>query len=284
MPTSLPVSRFVLVVLVLTIGGAHTTQLPAQPGKVAGEERSDNGLKMKLCWCPAGTFTMGSPRSEKDRFSNEEQVDVTFTQGFWLGKTEVTQGEWTQLMRTESWKDKNGVKAGRDYAASHVNWNDVTEFCRKLTSQEQTAGRLPSGWTYKLPTEAQWEYACRAGTTTPFSFGADELQLGDYAWYDKNSKDIGERYTHGVGLKKPNAWGLHDMHGNVFEWCQDWYADKLPGGRNPEVSTESSYRVYRGGTWYGAADFCRSAKRVGELPGMRFVNVGFRVVCIPPGQ
>ena len=159
-----------------------------------------------------------------------------------------------------------------DGPATFVSWEDAVDFCRKLTEQEHQSGRLPETWEYRLPTEAQWEYACRAGTTSRYSFGEEESELDHYAWFDENAWDQDEQYAHPVGRKQPNPWGLFDMHGNVWEWCRDWYADKLPGGRDPEVTRKGSYRVFRGGCWYFSAGFCRSANRSRGSPSFR----GFR--------
>ena len=254
----------------------------AQPlGATAGSERSDNGLMMKLCWCPPGTFPMGSPPSEPGRTQSEQQITVTLEQGFWLGKNEVTQSQWTQVMATAPWKGRSTVGAGPDHPAGCINWDEATEFCHKLTGQEKSAGRLTSGWSYRLPAAAEWEYACRAGTTTAFCFGNNESQLGDYAWYDKNTNAVGERYSHGTGLKKPNAWGLHDMHGNLFEWCQDWQAAAMPEVRQPFGPAEGEFKILRGGGWIFAAIGCRSsimaAAPTKDVNGMW----GFRVALSP---
>jgi formylglycine-generating enzyme required for sulfatase activity len=250
-------------------------------GTKAGEERDDNGLKMKFVWCPPGQFTMGSPKSEEGRDSDEDQVQVRLTKGFWIGKYEVTQGEWERVMGTTPWKGQDNLKEGSRYAATYVSWEDATEFVAKLTTQERQAGRLPVGSRYTLPTEAQWEYACRAGTQTAFGFGGDASRLSEYAWWggifgDGNAKT--EQYAHEVGLKKANAWGLHDVHGNVWEWCRDWKDDKLPGGVDPEQTKQASSRVFRGGSWFYHAVFCRSAVRYFDVPGFRNYNLGFRVV------
>lgn len=249
-------------------------------GTKTGQVRSDNGLSFKLVWCPSGRFTMGSPKSEEDRSDREDQVSVELTKGFWLGQTEVTQGTWRSVMGTEPWKGELYTKEGSEFAASCISWDDATSFCSKLTDRERRAGRLPKGWTYRLPTEAQWEFACRAGTTTAYSFGGDGNQLNDYGWFggilgDGNAKD--EKYAHEVGKKRANAWGLLDMHGNVFEWCRDGYA-QLPGGKDPLVPVGSS-RVLRGGSWSGNAGLCRSAYRGDFDPSYRRYNFGFRVVC-----
>ncbi len=208
---------------------------------------------------------------------DSSKVQVTLTNGFWLGQTEITQGQWETIMGTTPWKGKDYVKEGSNYPATIVSWEDAIAFCKKLTEQERKAGQLPDDWEYTLPTEAQWEYACRAGTTTVYSFGDDDSKLSDYAWFEDNAGDIGEEYAHAVETKKPNPWGLSDMHGNVWEWCRDWYQDKLPGGTDPEVTAEGSFRVNRGGSWINPAGLCRSALRFWYTPSYRNFNLGFRV-------
>jgi formylglycine-generating enzyme required for sulfatase activity len=227
---------------------------------------------------------MGSPPSEQDRDDDENQVGVTFTNGFWLGKYEVTQSEWTLVMKTQPWKGQRSTKEGAGFPATFVSWNDATNFCRKLTEQERQAGQLPEEWEYTLPTEAQWERACRAQTETRFSFGDDESKLGNYASFAINALIAGEEYAHRVGQKKPNPWGFFDMHGNVWEWCRDAYTVKLPGGRDPEVKpdekTKGSTRVQRGGGWYGNAASCSSAHRSRDSASNKQSGLGFRVaVC-----
>jgi formylglycine-generating enzyme required for sulfatase activity len=253
-------------------------------GSFAGQMRDDNSLKTKLVWIPLGTFMMGSPQDEKDRESDESQVKVTLTQGFWLGQCEVTQSEWQRVMQTTPWSGQYGVQKGHDYPATCVNWDDVMKFCEKLTEQERHSGRLPSGWQYTLPTEAQWEYACRAGTTTRFSFGDDESKLGEYAWFKKSASDAGEEYAHQVGVKKANPWGLHDMHGNTIEWCRDWSQKKLAGGIDPEGLSAGSNRVERGGDFVSPAIHCRSAQRNWDKPSAQSGVLGFRVGLIPSGH
>jgi formylglycine-generating enzyme required for sulfatase activity len=256
-------------------------------GKEDGQVRDDNGLKLKLVWCPPGNFRMGSPRTEvTGRYrihpSNEIQEKVTLTRGFWFGKYEVTQAQWKGVMGTEPWKGQIFTKEGADLPATWVSWDDAMDFCRKLTDQERRAGRLLNDWEYTLPTEAQWEYACRARTKTRFSFGHDVSKLGAYAWFDGNATVAGEPYAHQVGQKKANPWGLYDMHGNVGEWCRDVYSNTLPGGRDPESKPDSKnkgpQRASRGGNWADSdfVSYCRSASRNSFMPGSRNHAQGFR--------
>ena len=178
------------------------------------------------------------------------------------------------VMESEPWLGRQFTREGSGYAASYVSWNDAVAYCEKLSMQE--------GKTYRLPTEAEWEYACRAGTETRWSFGDDEKDLGDYAWYRENAFAIGERYAHQVGLKKPNAFGMYDMHGNVFEWCDDYYEEdyyQQPRTKDPQGPASGSSRVLRGGSWSGYSSYSRSAFRgrlgvVGRYPDL----FGFRVV------
>ncbi len=269
-------------------------------GKTPGEVRDDNGLKLKLVWCPPGAFTMeevvervieapanndNMPAPKPRPAKRITRMKVLVSQGYWLGKYEVTQSEWKEVMKTEPWKGRDLPKDGADFPATYVNWDDAMAFSRKLTEQERHAGRLPNGWEYALPTEAQWERACRARTETEFSFGNDESKLGQYAWFHGNARNAGEHYPHQVGQKKPNPWGLFDVHGNVAEWCRDIYRQKLPGGRDPDVQpdekSEVSDRVIRGGGWHFDASRCRSAYRLGLPSDTRYFDLGFRVSLSP---
>lgn len=258
-----------------------------------GDSRNDNGIKLTLVWCPPGTFVMGSPPGETGRGNNEEQASVSLA-GYWLGQTEVTQSQWTCVLRTTPWKgikdypDATPVKEGPNYPAVYVSHSDsadsVEEYCKTLTAMEMRAGRLASGWAYRLPTEAEWEYACRAGTTTAYYFGADTSTFGKHGWWggvvgDGNAES--EPYAHHVGTKLPNAWGLKDMHGNVWEWCSDRYAEKLVGGLAPAGPVSGPLRVYRGGSWYDKAENCRSASRPALVPTQKSTHVGFRLVLGP---
>ena len=260
-------------------GDAANTQTLIE-GQKTGDERDDNELNMKFVWCPPGKFVMGSPAGEPERFDSEDQVDVVLTQGFWLGKFEVTQGEWSQLKTPLLWKGLKNVEDGDDYPATYLSWENAMAFCRKLTRQERAAGRLPSGCQYTLPTEAQWEYGCRGGTTTMFSFGNDQGLLVDYAWIRNNAGAVKEYYGHAVGAKRPNPFGLYDMHGNVNEWCRDGWQKKLPGGTDPFVTPKDDMRVIRGGCFIFPGVMCRSAFRDSEhkIDRMRFQGeIGFRV-------
>jgi formylglycine-generating enzyme required for sulfatase activity len=177
-------------------------------------------------------------------------------------------------MGTEPWKGEDYVKKGADYPATYVSWDDAVSYCKKLSEKE--------GKTYRLPTEAEWEYACRAGTKTAWSFGNDEKVLGDYAWSVENAAEIvSEQYAQQVGLKKPNAWGLYDMHGNVSEWCRDYYGEdyyQQSPTNDPTGPTRGSFRVLRGGSWYSIPYTTRSAYRSRDDAGCRHYMGGFRVV------
>ena len=182
-------------------------------------------------------------------------------------------------MGTTPWDVAKNVKEGDDYPASYVNWPDAVEFCRKLSEKE--------GLEYRLPTEAEWEYACRAGTTTAYSFGDDASELGEYAWYKENAWGAGQKHPHTVGQKKPNPWGLYDMHGNVWEWCSDWRGDySSESVTDPAGPSSGSSRVIRGGGWGSVAEDCRSSRRFKGFPSSRIYGsgFGFRVSCVPSGQ
>jgi formylglycine-generating enzyme required for sulfatase activity len=232
-----------------------------------------NSAGITLLEIPAGKFRIGKEPST---------AAVTLTQPFWLGKTEVTRGQWQQVMGTEPWGG-SGDTSDTDLPAVEVSWGDAMEFCRKLTDRERSGGKLQANEVYRLPTEAEWEYACRAGTTTAYSFGDEESKLDDFGWFVGNSKRkawfVGSSggKVHPVGTKKPNPWGLHDMHGNVREWCSDWYQANLAGGVDPEGPVGGSYRVYRGGSWRNDPVDCRSAHRNLLDPSRRIDDLGFRV-------
>jgi len=250
------------------VGGA--TAIPKEPDEQPARNVASitNSIGMELVLIPSGSFRMGSPRSEKDREPNEDQVDVTFTHAFYLGRTEVTQREWQAVMETIPWHGKPLVSEGDDCPVVFVSWKDAKEFCEKLSTKE-------AGDIYRLPTDAEWEYACRGGTTSRFSFGDDQSRLGDYAWFSENSLA-----AQPVARKKPNPLGLFDMHGNVWEWCEDAFAEKPSAGIDPLQSSgvlEVGYtpRVYRGGAWNFESKYCRSAYRA--CNSEKSYHQGFRV-------
>lgn len=179
-------------------------------------------------------------------------------QNYQIGETTVTQSQWREVMGTEPWKGQLYVMEGEDYPAVYVSWNDAVEFCKKLSDIE--------GKAYRLPTEAEWEFACRAGTTTSYHFGDDAAELGKYAWFFENTWNIDEKYSHPVAKKQPNQFGLYDMHGNVWEWCS-------------ELHDEYNH-VLRGGSWIDYSDYCSAWYSVCSAPEARNDGFGFRLVRI----
>ena len=262
-------------------------------GARAGAERAVAGIE--LCWCPAGTFTMGSPPDEPERRPGEDQVEVTLTKGFWMGKYEATQGDWERLVGKLPGELTAKLPKGDKFPVGNVNFPEAEAFCQKLTELGHQSGELPKNWKFRLPTEAQWEYACRAGTTTATSFG-DKLssKQANFQGEPYNGAEPGPSLNRAanVGSYPPNAWGLHDMHGNTFEWCRDWYHARLPGGIDPDLyfarasATQSEHgalsRVRRGGCWADEGWPCRSAFRLRFEPERRYDHIGFRVVAVQP--
>jgi formylglycine-generating enzyme required for sulfatase activity len=267
-------------------------QLPVSfRGVRAGQERQVDAIT--LCWCPAGHFTMGSPRSEPERRPGEDQVEVTLTRGFWMAKYEVTQGQWKRVVGALPGPFTAELPAGDDLPVGNVNFAETEEFCRQLTARGRQAGVLPRDWEVRLPTEAQWEYACRAGTTTATAFGDSLSSLqANFKGKPYNGGAPGPSLNRAatVGSYPANAWGLHDMHGNTFEWCRDWYHARLPGGTDPDLyaakntAARSEHgdisRVRRGGCWADEGWPCRSAFRVRFEPERRYDHIGFRVVVV----
>jgi len=252
-------SRFYRVVV---LGGTNDHPLPPEG----------------FVWIPPGTFTMGSPPEEYLRFADEgPQTVVTITKGFFMSKFELTQWKYTDVMG----ENPSYFLGDSNRPVEFVRWHDATNYCGRLTARERSANRLIPGYRYRLPTEAEWEYTCRAGTATRYSFGDDiqNRQMGQYGWTSAN----GSNTTHAVGLKAPNPWGVYDMYGNAREWCSDWKGS-YPGGAvvNPQGATVGTYRVVRGGG-YGdsAGNDCRSASRNGFVPTDFSMMHGFRVVLAP---
>ena len=256
-----------------------------------GHERIDNGPIIPMLWCPPGTFRMGSLPSEPERYEDEYTAEVTLTRGFWLGKTPVTQAQWLNVMsgtvRDQSKKAGFNIVSGEgpEHPMYFINYEEATDFCRRLTDLEREAKRLPEGWHYRLPTEAEWEYACRAGTTSATAFG-DRLG-SDQANFDGNFPYNGavqgpyKRSTTAVGHYPANPWGFLDMHGNVWEWCRDAYDKRLRGGFDPAGPAAAPSFVNRGGSWLYYGRGCRSAHRGRNTPDVRSYDLGFRIALAP---
>lgn len=270
--------------------------------KLRLEVKPKNDLGIELTLIPPGAFEMGSPEAEAGRDPNEGQHWVRLTKPYFMGVTEVSQAQWKAVMGTVPWEGQFGVREGDDYAATHVSWFDACKFCNKLSDMMgikpfyQISGdtiTILGGNGYRLPTEAEWEFACRGGTNTAYSFGNERTKLSDYAWHEGNCSDtVGlgatkeERFAHRVRQKSPNALGLFDMHGNVWEWCWDWWALYPESLQKDPMGPESSFgeRVIRGGSW--ALDWrnCRSAARDRHSPSGYHGSLGFRIAMNPNGQ
>jgi uncharacterized protein (TIGR02996 family) len=267
-----------------------------------------NSIGMDLILIPPGTFNMGSPKREKGHVRDEKQVLVTLTRGYWMGKYEVTQAQWTQVMgSTLREQCAKATETGRSFYGEgprfpiyYVSHDEASDFCRKLTEQERAANRLMRGWEYHLPTEVQWEYACRAGTETAMPFGDNlssrEANFNGKEPYNKAPKGEWLRRTTEVGSYPANGWGLYDMLGNVTEWCRDWYAEKLAGGTDPQGSDgagrvlrngdlmDAGLRATRGGCWRNPGAACRSSTRGYSEPGLSYEIGGCRVVLDAPAE
>lgn len=246
-------------------------------GKTAGEKcviKLPGGASMTMVWCPPGSFWMGSPEEEDGRRDNETRHYVTLTRGFWMAETEVTQMQWESVMGSNPSRDR-----GRNLPVDVISWFAACEFCCKV------------GQGFQLPTEAQWEYACRAGSEGPYAGTGD---LGEMGWFGENSKTrrfLGgtfwgecKKHRHPVGQKAPNAWGLRDMHGNVREWCEDIYGAYANGETaDPTGAGTGERRVVRDGDYYSYPEECRSARRSGCCAHRRYYSVGFRPVIVGGG-
>jgi formylglycine-generating enzyme required for sulfatase activity len=232
-----------------------------------------NSIGMKLVLIPKGTFMMGSPETEQGRQKNEDQHEVTISKDYYLGVYEVTQAQYEKVIGKNPSHFQGAIVGNEnaDLPVENVSCDDAVVFCKKLSDlpEEMKAGRV-----YRLPTEAEWEYACRAGSKTAYLFDDEEGLLPEYGWFNRNSSNR----THTVGLLEPNAWGLYDMHGNVWEWCSDWYGEYPKGAvRNPTGPKVGSDRVCRGGSWDFEAANCRSAFRNWNYPSLRLDYYGLRV-------
>ena len=264
-------------------------KLPASPYLWADKSAPATGRRfyravameapMEMVFIPPGTFRMGSPSNEVDRLDTEgPQTDVIISQGFWMGKYEVTHSKYLEMMKN----NPSHFAGDTNLPVEQVSWFDATNYCGQLTQRERAAGRIPTNCAYRLPTEAEREYACRGWTSDRrFSYGDDPgyTSLPNYAWTGPNSN----MKTHPVGQKLPNPWGLYDIHGNVDEWCLDWGADNLPGGVvvDPTGPAAGSGVVVRGGCFGNSENNCRSAARGFVSPETRLMFVGFRAVLAP---
>jgi sulfatase modifying factor 1 len=302
------------------LGGMLLLPAQAAPPQSARTLRLPGDVKLELAWIPAGTFVMGSPAAESGRRADENpQTTVTLSRGFWLGRTHVTIAQWRSVMgvglrgqlvkmiedeephdlggKLQTRREYMGFSPGQvdDYLAGEaddlpmyfVSWEDAMEFCRRLSALERAAGRLPEGYEYDLPSEAQWEYAARAGSRE-----ANYQTLDAIAWYDANSAQgyAGKGFKvagganggpHAVGLKSPNHWGLYDTAGNVWQWCRDWYAP-YSGGKlvDPAGPPSGTLRVNRGGSFGSSARDERSASRAANPPMEASAYRGFRLALV----
>lgn len=271
------------------------------PERFSGKPGADPGdevfleiapeVEMVFCWCPKpdAPFRMGSPESEAERDSDETPHWVMLSRGFWLAKQLCTQAQYAGVMERKPARRTEQ----EDIPVALVSWEDATAFCNRVNGRQE----LPGGWRLALPTEAQWEYACRAGRSFEFPFGVGEgrrlhAQLAnfdgnhpyetDLTWQDRNA-------TIPVGAFPPNAWGLHDMHGQLYEWCEDWFGEYAETTEtaplvDPTGAEKGTYRVLRGGYWIDFGRDCRAAYRFHRDPGYRYDSIGFRLALVPPGQ
>ena len=287
----------------LVVLGFLLIQVTCQGAESVDEFTNAVGMKLKLI--PAGEFMMGSKKTTLellpivtiyaglDPETERPQHRVRITQPYFVSVTEVTQGQWERVMGSRPWTTRPNAKGetiskvrsranfgerwGPDYPAIWVSWEEAQEFCKLLSRKDDGKFR------YRLPTEAEWEYACRAKTTTTFSFGDTPAKLQDFAWFNENAyRQKGEEYAHEVARRKSNDWGLYDMHGNVSEWCQDWYAADYYATspvNDPMGPSEGTKRVVKGGGWHDGDANCRSSSRLGLDPTHSRRALGFRVVA-----
>ena len=271
-----------------------TAQANPFRGASAGAEREIEGVT--VCWCPAGRFLMGSPAAEPGRRPDEAQVEVILGSGFWTARHEVTQGQWRRVIgEFPDQLPSARFGEGDEVPAYWITFDEAEAFCAELSRRGHRSGSLPRDWEFRLPTEAQWEYACRAGTGTATAFG-DSMgrHQANFAGEteDRAVRALGSASR--VGRYPANRWGLHDMHGNVWEWCRDYYHAQLPGGTDPDLREQKGVRnrdgtysrVRRGGAWIEPGWACRSACRLRYESHRRSDHIGFRVVAVerPAGR
>lgn len=301
-------SLFLSYILLISLNSAETAKtesvIPSISDFLAKEQSGGDvvhhpTISLDFSYIPPGEFMMGSPDTEKGRGRDENQVSVTISSSFLIGTTEITQGHWSSVMGKsieeliESKADPLGRGAnlknypsavGENEPMCFVSYEDALEFCDALTKTDQEAGFISDEYKYTLPTEAQWEYAARAGTTTVFSLGdiltSDDANFYGEMPYGTEEKGLYREKTTPVKSFQPNHWQLYDVHGNVYEWCLDWYTEELVGGGDPAEMTTGDSRCIRGGPWNRKATSLRSAYRYSYDPTQRTNNIGFRIVLI----
>jgi len=283
---------FGLILMVLS-GGCRFKEQPLNI-PVAGQSYIVSGLGLKMVYVAPGKFTMGTPINDLDSFSYETPHCVTITKGFWIGKFELLQNEYQKIMGINPSNDK-----GEQLPVDRVSWTDAVSFCRKLTEQEMKSGRLLSGYVYRLPTEAEWEYAARGGDKSNGYKYSGSNNVDNVAWYYENSGTSrlnestlnynklksNKSRMHKVGEKYPNELGAYDMSGNLSEWCLDWYGDFSDESVvDPKGPPLAGCRMIRGGGWMGGSRNCRVSNRDWCSPRERLISIGFRVVLAPQIQ
>jgi formylglycine-generating enzyme required for sulfatase activity len=271
---------FVAVATLFLILGMFIFQSGCSSSQQPDKQSFTNCIGIKLMRIPKGKFMMGSPESETDRVKIETQHEVTISQNFYMGATEVTQAQWQKVMgnKPSNFEDDQ-------LPVETVSWEEAVDFCNRLSEMPE---EIRAGRKYRLPTEAEWEYACRAGTTTTFHFGSQlngrQANCNGTFPYGTETRGPDLKKTTPVGKYPANAWGLYDMHGNVWEWCSDWYGEYPAGSlTNPSGPATGPGRVFRGGCWYRAAVNCRSADRSGSVQSDRLGYLGFRVALSSSG-
>ena len=267
--------KFSVLLLSFFISALCFLTTACEKDRPSNQQIVPNTIGMKFVYIPPGSFMMGSPPGEPQRHPDEAGHQVTLSKGFYLGMTEVTQGQWHKVMGNNPSAFSG---CGKDCPVESVSWHDVQKFIRKLNDME---GKN----MYRLPTEAEWEYACRAGTKTLFSYGnclsTDQANFDGRRTLDDCSNGNYRKTPVPVATFAANSWGLYDMHGNVWEWCRDWYGKKLPGDvTDPTGAPAGKYRVVRGGSWFSVDHDCRSANRDRSAPHLELNHTGFRVVMI----
>jgi sulfatase modifying factor 1 len=269
-----PMKRFISLVAIVAAlasdlsGSVVPDRKP--PGEQAPPKNFTNSLGVKFVWIPPGTFLMGSPKGEAERGDNETLHKVTLSRGFYMGVHLVTQEHWQAVMGD----NPSCFKGEKNLPVDSASWDDCQKFVKKLRDKDKNP--------YRLPTEAEWEYSCRAGTTTPFHFGetisTDQANYNGNHIYGNGKKGLSRQKTTPVGSFPANAWGLYDTHGNLWEWCQDWLGDYPENDVVDQQGPDAGqYRVLRGGSWHFIPGLCRSAFRYGNVPGFRLFNIGFRL-------